>query len=120
MFLETSESLEKTLMEASAVALRFGGEMVETEHILYGLTKVNCTAKKILKEFGVTDSKLLNIFRENNEEETFFDSVVLTPAVKDIFKIAQTIALQLNHNFLERNICFLLLFRRKIVSQRVF
>ena len=100
MFLETSESLEKTLMEASAVALRFGGEMVETEHILYGLTKVNCTAKKILKEFGVTDSKLLNIFRENNEEETFFDSVVLTPAVKDIFKIAQTIALQLNHNFL--------------------
>ena len=50
MFLETSESLEKVLMEASAVALRFGGDMVETEHILYGLTKVSCTAKKILKE----------------------------------------------------------------------
>ena len=100
MFLETSESLEKALMEASAVALRFGGDMVETEHILYGLAKVSCTAKKILKEYGITDSKLLNIFRENNEEETFFDSVVLTPRVKEIFKIAQTIALQLNHNFL--------------------
>ena len=100
MFLETTESLEKVLMEASAVALRFGGDMVETEHILYGLTKVQCTAKKILKEFGITDSKLLNIFRENNEEEAFFDSVVLTPAVKEVFKIAQTIALQLGHNFL--------------------
>lgn len=100
MFLETTESLEKALMEASAVALRFGGDMVETEHILYGLTKVQCTAKKILKEFGITDAKLLNIFRENNEEEAFFDSVVLTPAVKEVFKIAQTIALQLGHNFL--------------------
>ena len=100
MFLETTESLEKVLMEASAVALRFGGDMVETEHILYGLTKVTCTAKKILKEYGITDTKLLNIFRENNEEETYFDSVVLTPRVKEIFKIAQTIALQLNHNFL--------------------
>ena len=100
MFLETTESLEKALMEASAVALRFGGDMVETEHILYGLTKVQCTAKKFLKDFGVTDSKLLNIFRENNEEEAFFDSVVLTPAVKEVFKIAQTIALQLGHNFL--------------------
>ncbi len=100
MFLETSESLEKVLMEASAVALRFGGDMVETEHILYGLTKVSCTAKKILKEYGITDAKLLNIFRENNEEETFFDSVVLTPGVKEIFKIAQTIAMQLGHNFL--------------------
>ena len=100
MFLETSESLEKVLMEASAVALRFGGDMVETEHILYGLTKVSCTAKKILKEYGITDVKLLNIFRENNEEETFFDSVVLTPGVKEIFKIAQTIAMQLGHNFL--------------------
>lgn len=100
MFLETSESLEKALMEASAVALRFGGDMVETEHILFGLTKVSCTAKKILKDYGVTEAKLLNIFRENNEEEAFFDSVVLTPRVKEIFKIAQTIAIQLNHNFL--------------------
>jgi ATP-dependent Clp protease ATP-binding subunit ClpC len=100
MLLETSESLEKVLMEASAVALRFGGDMVESEHILYGLTKVPCVSKKILKEFGITDNKLLNIFRENGDEETFFDSVVLTPRVKEIFKIAQTIALQLNHNFL--------------------
>jgi ATP-dependent Clp protease ATP-binding subunit ClpC len=100
MFLETSESLEKVIMEASAVALRFGGDMVESEHILYGLSKVNCVAKKILKEFGISDTKLLNIFKQNNEEEEFFDSVVLTPRVKEIFKIAQTIAMQLNHNFL--------------------
>ncbi len=100
MFLETSESLEKVLMEASAVALRFGGDMVESEHILYGLAKVPCVAKKILKEFGITDTKLLNVFKQNNEEESFFDSVVLTPMVKEIFKIAQTIAMQLNHNFL--------------------
>ena len=46
MFLKTSESLEKVLMEASAVALRFGGDMVESEHILYGLSKVNCVAKE--------------------------------------------------------------------------
>ena len=31
MFLETSESLEKMLMEASSISLRFGGDMVETE-----------------------------------------------------------------------------------------
>lgn len=100
MFLETSESLEKMLMEASAISLRFGGDMVETEHILYGLCKVNCIASKILKDFGVTDSKLLKIFKENYEEVTYFDSVVLTPRVKDIFKNAQNFAYQLGHNFL--------------------
>ena len=100
MFLETSESLEKMLMEASAISLRFGGDMVETEHILYGLCKVNCTASKILKDFGVTDNKLLKIFKENYEEVTYFDSVVLTPRVKDIFKNAQNFAYQLGHNFL--------------------
>ena len=100
MFLETSESLEKMLMEASAISLRFGGDMVETEHILYGLCKVNCVASKILKEFGVSDNKLLKIFKENYEEITYFDSVVLTPRVKEIFKIAQNLAYQLGHNFL--------------------
>lgn len=109
MFLETSESLEKMLMEASAISLRFGGDMVETEHILYGLCKVNCVASKILKEFGVTDSKLLKIFKENYEEVTYFDSVALTPRVKEIFKNAQNLAYQLGHNFLGTEHMFLAL-----------
>ena len=109
MFLETSESLEKMLMEASAISLRFGGDMVETEHILYGLCKVNCVASKILKEFGVTDAKLLKIFKENYEEVTYFDSVALTPRVKEIFKNAQNIAYQLGHNFLGTEHMFLAL-----------
>lgn len=100
MFLETSESLEKMLMEASAISLRFGGDMVETEHILYGLCKVKCVASKILRDFNVTDEKLLKIFKDNYEEVQYFDNVVLTPRVKEIFKIAQNFAYQLGHNFL--------------------
>ena len=100
MFLETSESLEKMLMEASAISLRFGGDMVETEHILYGLCKVKCVASKILGKFDVTEEKLLKIFKENYEEVSYFDNVVLTPRVKEIFKNAQNFAYQFGHNFL--------------------
>ena len=44
-----SDSIEKVIKNASKVALRFGSNLVGTEHILYGLVSVtDCTASKLL------------------------------------------------------------------------
>lgn len=96
-----SDTIEKVIKNASRIALRFGSDVVGTEHILYGITSVrDCLAAKALSEFGVTDEDLFALFAENSYEEQVFGSVELSPRVKDLFRIAQQIALEYNHSFL--------------------
>ena len=43
-----SDDIEKVVKSASKIALKFGSDVVGTEHILYGLTSVKeCEASKI-------------------------------------------------------------------------
>ena len=96
-----SDTIEKVIKNASRIALRFGSDVVGTEHILYGLSSVKETiASKSLAEFGVTEEDLFELFAENSYEDAIFGSVELSPRVKDLFRIAQQIALQNNHSFL--------------------
>ena len=97
-----SDSIEKVIKNASKFALRFGSNLVGSEHILYGLTTVrDCLASKFLAEVGVTEPALFEFFEENAPEDNLFGAEVeLTPRTKDLFRVAQQIALQLNHSFL--------------------
>ncbi len=96
-----SDTIEKVIKNASRIALRFGSDVVGTEHILYGITSVKeCLASKALAEYGVTEEDLFELFSENSFEEPVYGSVELSPRVKDLFRIAQQIALEYDNSFL--------------------
>ena len=58
-----SDTIEKVIKNASRIALRFGSDVVGTEHILYGITSVkDCLASKALAEYGVTEEDLFELF----------------------------------------------------------
>ena len=96
-----SDNIEKVIKNASKFALRFGSNLVGSEHILYGLTSVkDCLASQLLAEDGVTEPALFEFFEDNVAEDNLFGDVELTPRTKDLFRTAQQIALQMNHSFL--------------------
>ena len=98
-----SDNIQKVIKNASKFALRFGSNLIGSEHILYGLTSVkDCLASKFLAEVGVTEPSLFEFFEDNVSDDTmvFTNEVELTPRTKDLFRIAQQIALQMNHSFL--------------------
>ncbi len=96
-----SDSIEKVIKNASKIALRFGSNLVGTEHILYGLASVTeCTASKLLAKHGVTESALFELFEENATAFNLFGDVELTPRSKDLFRVAQTVAGQLNNSYI--------------------
>ena len=98
-----SDNIQKVIKNASKFALRFGSNLIGSEHILYGLTSVkDCLASQFLADVGVTEPSLFEFFEDNISETNilFTNEVEMTPRTKDLFKIAQTIALQMNHSFI--------------------
>lgn len=99
-----SDNIQKVIKNASKFALRFGSNLIGSEHILYGLTSVkDSLSSALLAEVGVTEPSLFAFFEENISEEDLYGisgTVEMTPRTKDLFRVAQTIALQLNHSFL--------------------
>ncbi len=99
-----SDNIQKVIKNASKFALRFGSNLIGSEHILYGLASVkDCLASKILADEGVTESELFKFFEENvasDELFAFSGQVEMTPRTKDLFRVAQQIAISMNHAFL--------------------
>lgn len=96
-----SDSIEKVIKNASKIALRFGSNLVGTEHVLYGLVSVSdCTASKLLSGYGVTENALFEIFEESSSGVALFGNVELTPRTKELFQVAQQIAMDLGHSFI--------------------
>lgn len=95
-----ADSVEQVLKSASEIALKYGSNQVGTEHILFGLvSNKDAVASKVLSEFGVTKKNLLEIFEQNAEEYNLIGEVELSPRVKEIFKLAQKVAMELRHNY---------------------
>ena len=68
-----SDNIQKVIKNASKFALRFGSNLIGSEHILYGLTSVKeCLASKLLSEVGVTEPKLFEFFEDNVSEDDLF------------------------------------------------
>ena len=99
-----SDNIQKVIKNASKFALRFGSNLIGSEHILYGIASVkDCLASKFLAESGVNESNLFAFFEENVIDDDLFGfagQVEMTPRTKDLFRSAQSIALQLNHSFI--------------------
>ncbi len=98
-----SDNIQKVIKNASKFALRFGSNLIGSEHILYGLTSVkDCLASQYLAEEGVSEPSLFEFFEDNVSEDNilFSNEVEMTPRTKDLFRIAQQIALQMNHSFI--------------------
>lgn len=96
-----SDSIEKVIKNASKIALRFGSNLVGTEHILYGISSVSeCTASKLLEDYSVSESALFQLFEESASGVSLFGNPELTPRTKELFQIAQHIAMDLNHSFI--------------------
>lgn len=96
-----SDSIDKVIKNASKIALRFGSDLVGTEHVLYGLVSVtDCTAAKLLAGYGVTENALFEVFEESSSGVTLFGTPQLTPRTKELFQIAQQIAMDLGHSFI--------------------
>ena len=99
-----SDNIQKVIKNASKFALRFGSNLIGSEHILYGLASVkDSLSSTLLAEVGVTESSLFSFFEENVAEEDLYGvsgQVEMTPRTKDLFMVARNIALQLNHSFL--------------------
>ena len=100
--MESADSIEQVIGNASKIAAKFGSNQVGSEHILYGLTSVkDCMASKILSNYGVTQQNLYEIFEDNADDMIFpTTEVELTPRTKEIFRVAQKVAMQLGHSFL--------------------
>ncbi len=96
-----SDSIEKVIKNASKIALRFGSDVVGSEHVLYGITTVkDSTSAMLLSQYKVTEEDLYQLFEDNSYGEVVFGGVSLSPRVKDLFKVAQEIALQMGHSFI--------------------
>ncbi len=99
-----SDNIQKVIKNASKFALRFGSNLIGSEHILYGIVSVkDCLSSKFLAEEGVSEANLFAFFEENvNEEDIYGISgvVEMTPRTKDLFRVAQQLALQMGHSFL--------------------
>ncbi len=99
-----SDNIQKVIKNASKFALRFGSNLIGSEHILYGLASVkDCLASKMLSDFGVTEQSLFEFFEDNVSQDDIFGlggEVEMTPRTKDLFRVAQQIAISMNHSFL--------------------
>lgn len=59
-----SDNIQKVIKNASKFALRFGSNLIGSEHILYGLTSVkDCLASQYLAEEGVSEPSLFEFLK---------------------------------------------------------
>lgn len=98
-----TESVRKVIDNASEFALLNGQEQIGSEHLLYGIISVSDSmASKILRDFGITKESYVKMFDENFEKGYNYNKnieITFTPRAKEIFRVAQTLSMQLNHDF---------------------
>ena len=101
--LKVTDEINTILQNAGTVALKYGTFQIGTEHLLYGVTTVDCTASRVLKSFAVTQGELDNIFTKNfskNKSTILKNKIELTPQCKEIFMIASQFANQIGKEFI--------------------
>ncbi len=98
-----TESVKQVIKNASEFALMHGHDQIGSEHLLYGILSVSDSmASKLLKKLGVDKNNYTEIFEEKMYSGMSFSGQFepqFTPRAKEIFRIAQTLSTQLNHDF---------------------
>lgn len=97
-----TDNADMALQYAGSIALQYGKFAIDSEHILYGLTKIpDSLAGKILSSYGVTSASLESLFSKMNRGATTMiaNEVDLTIDSKEIISIASQFAVQIGHDF---------------------
>ena len=99
--INATEDVNLVLKNASKVAESYNNSEIATEHMLYGiLCAENSFASQLLTQYKLTKSSLDEYLKQNQAEKYSIDvDTELTPRVKQVFLIAQRLATQLGHSF---------------------
>ena len=63
-----TDNADLALQYAGSIALQYGKFAIDSEHILYGLTKISDSlASRILSSYGITSVALDNLFAKLSE-----------------------------------------------------
>ncbi len=97
MIYNLTDLANKSIQQARQIAHSYGNP-VGTEHLLYGLTKVDCQACKLLKSYKVTSSVMEQIFE--NMGSGFGVQNDFSPRAKEMFVIANEVAKRTGHAYI--------------------
>lgn len=96
--LKVDDNVNIALQNAGTIALGFGVFQIGTEHLLYGLSTIEGTAKSLLSAFGVTSALIENTLARtfSKTNATILNNKIdLTPQTKEIFLVASQFATQI-------------------------
>lgn len=95
-----SERAKDALQQAAITAIEQKQRSIDTEHILYALTKDAVVVPKVLKELGV-DVDLLaeQIESQMNMGSSTAQTPALAPRANQVLQMAYQESLELNHNY---------------------
>ena len=88
----------RCMQVATQIAGSYGNE-IGTEHILYGLTKVESKSKRLLSSYNV-DSEIIKDVLDNTSSSIPSSTVELTPRVKELLMIAGSVAKRTRSNYI--------------------
>ncbi len=97
-----TDNADLALQYAGSIALQYGKYAIDSEHILYGLTKIpDSLSNKILSSYGITSSALDTLFAKmyRGASTMIANEVELTIDSKEIISIASQFAMQIGHDF---------------------
>lgn len=97
-----TDNADLALQYAGSIALQYGKFAIDSDHILYGLTKIpDSLSNKILSSYGITSTALDNLFAKlyKGASTMIANEVDLTIDSKEIISIASQFAMQIGHDF---------------------
>jgi len=100
--LRLTENANLVLQCAGSIALQYGSYVIDSEHILYGLTKVKESLScKILASYSITDTSIENLFSKlfKGSSTIISTEVELSLDSKEAILIANQFANQIGHDF---------------------
>jgi len=100
--LRFTENADLSLQYAGSIALQFGSYSIDTEHLLYGLSKIkDSVSSRILNSCGVTSESLENLFNKLHKGSSTIiaTEVDLSIDSKEVISIASQFAYQIGHDF---------------------
>ena len=97
-----TESVKRVIKNATEFALMNNSDQVGSEHLLYGIISISDSmASKLLRNYNVTKDTYTKLYEEklSNNYGYVTGEPTFTPRTKEIFRVAQTLSMQLNYDF---------------------
>lgn len=96
-----SKRTDEALQLAVATAVKKKQRAVDTEHLLYALSKDDIVVMKVLKNLGIDVNELQELLEKQMVEGTFEgQNPAITPRSQQALQLAYQEAIELNHNYI--------------------